>query len=54
LREFEDRVLGRILGYERGEVTAGLRKLHCKELHHFHSSPSIINWQRAKFFLRSR
>jgi hypothetical protein len=43
LRE-EDRrrVLRRIFGPKRDEVTGDWRKLHNKELRDFHSSPSII------------
>jgi hypothetical protein len=38
---FENRVLRRIFGTKRDEVT-GERKLHNKELHDLYSSPSII------------
>jgi hypothetical protein len=38
----ENRVLRRIFGPKRDEVTGGLRKLHNEELHNLHSSPSII------------
>jgi hypothetical protein len=38
LRTFENRVLRRIFGTKRDEVTGGWRKLHNEEL----SSPSII------------
>jgi hypothetical protein len=41
LRVFENRVLGRIYGPKRDEVT-GWRKLHEEELHGLYSSPSII------------
>jgi hypothetical protein len=33
LREFENRVLGRIFGSKRDEMTGGWRKLHNEELH---------------------
>jgi hypothetical protein len=36
------RVLRRIFGPKRDEVTGGWRKLHNEELHNLHSSPSII------------
>jgi hypothetical protein len=36
------RVLRRIFGPKRDEVTEGRRKLHNEELHNFYSSPSII------------
>jgi hypothetical protein len=39
---FENRVLRRIFGPKRGEVTVGCRKLHNEELHNLYSSPSII------------
>jgi hypothetical protein len=41
LRVFENRVLRRIFGLKRDEVTGGCRKLH-NELHNLYSSPSII------------
>jgi hypothetical protein len=42
LRVFENRVLRRIFGPKRDEVTGDWRKLHNKKLHDLHSSPSII------------
>jgi hypothetical protein len=39
---FENRVLRRISGPYRVEVTGGWRKLHNEELHNLYSSPSII------------
>jgi hypothetical protein len=42
LRVFENRVLRRIFGLKRDEVTGGWRKLHNEELHSLYSSPSII------------
>jgi hypothetical protein len=42
LRVFENRVLRRIYGQKRDEVTGEWRKLHNKELHGLYSSPSII------------
>jgi hypothetical protein len=39
---FENRVLRRIFGPKRDEVTRGWRKLHNEELHNLYSSPSII------------
>jgi hypothetical protein len=42
LRVFENRVLRRILGPKRDEVTGEWRKLHNEELHDLYSSPSII------------
>jgi hypothetical protein len=42
LRVFEHRVLRRIFGPKRDEVTGDWRKLHNEELHNFYSSPNII------------
>jgi hypothetical protein len=42
LRVFENRVLRRIFGQKRDEVTGEWRKLHNKELCDLYSSPSII------------
>jgi hypothetical protein len=39
---FENRVLRRIFGPKRDEVTGGWRKLYNEELHNLFSSPSII------------
>jgi hypothetical protein len=36
------KVLRRIFGPKRDEVTGGWRKLHNEELHNLYSSPSII------------
>jgi hypothetical protein len=42
LRVFENRVLGRIVGPKRGEVTGDWRKLHNEELNDLYSSPNFI------------
>jgi hypothetical protein len=42
LRVFESKMLRRIFGPKRDEVTGGWRKLHNKELCDLYSSPSII------------
>jgi hypothetical protein len=39
---FESRVLKKIFGPNKDEVTGGWRKLHNEELHDLYSSPSII------------
>jgi hypothetical protein len=45
---FENRVLRRIFGPRRDEVTEEWRKLHNQELHHLYSSPSIIRMIKAR------
>jgi hypothetical protein len=47
LRVFENRVLRRIFGPKRDEVTEVWRKLHNEELHGLYSSPSIIGVIKA-------
>jgi hypothetical protein len=42
LREFENRMLRKIFGPKRDEVTGGLRKLHNEEPHNLYSSSNII------------
>jgi hypothetical protein len=42
LRVFEKRVLRRIFGPKRDEVTGEWRKLHNEELNNLYSSPSIV------------
>jgi hypothetical protein len=48
LRVFENRVLRRIFGPKRDEVTGGWRKLHNEELHNLYSSPGIITMIKAR------
>jgi hypothetical protein len=48
LRLFENRVLRRIFGAKRDEVTGGWRKLHNEELHNLYSSPSIIRMIKSR------
>jgi hypothetical protein len=48
LRVFENRVLRRIFGPKRDEVTGGWRKLHTEELHNLYSSPSIIRMMKSR------
>jgi hypothetical protein len=48
LSVFENRVLGRIFGPKRDEVTGGWRKLHNDELHGLYSSASIVRVIKAK------
>jgi hypothetical protein len=42
LRVFENKVLRRIFGPKRDEVTGEWRRLHNKELNALYSSPNII------------
>jgi hypothetical protein len=42
LRVFENKVLRRIFGPKRDEVTGEWRRLHNKELYALYSSPNII------------
>jgi hypothetical protein len=42
LRVFENRMLRRIFGPKRDEVTGGWRKLYNEELHDLYSTPNII------------
>jgi len=42
LRVFENRVLRRIFGPKRDEVTGEWRKLHNEELNNMYSSPNIV------------
>jgi hypothetical protein len=48
LRMLEKRVLRRIFGRKRDEMTGGWRKLHNEDLHNLYSSPSIIRMKKSK------
>jgi hypothetical protein len=48
LRVFENRVLRRIFGPKKDEVTGKWRKLHCGELHNLYSSPDIIRQIKSR------
>jgi hypothetical protein len=48
LRVFENRLLRRIFGPKRDEMTGYCRKLHNEELHGLYSSPSIIRVIKAR------
>jgi hypothetical protein len=48
LRVFENRVLRRILGPKRDEVTGEWNKLHNEELHILYSSPNIITQIKSR------
>jgi hypothetical protein len=45
---FENRVLRRISGPKRDEVTGEWRKLHNEELHNLYSSPDIIRQAKSR------
>jgi hypothetical protein len=48
LRVFENRVLSRIFGPKRDEVTGEWRKLHSEELHNLYLSPDIIRQVKSR------
>ena len=48
LRLFENRVLRRIFGRKRDEVTGEWRKLHNEELNDLYSSPSIVRVMQSR------
>jgi hypothetical protein len=50
---FENRVLRRIFGPKRDEVTGGWRKLHNEELHNLYSSTSIIRMIKSRRMRRA-
>jgi hypothetical protein len=45
---FENRVLRRIFGPKRDEVTGDRRTLHNEELHNLYSSPNIIRMIKSR------
>jgi hypothetical protein len=45
---FENRVLRRIFGPKRDDVTGDWRKLHNEELHNLYSSPNIIRMIKSR------
>jgi hypothetical protein len=48
LRVFDNRVLRRIFGPKRDEVTGEWRKLHNEELHNLYLSPDIIRQIKSR------
>jgi hypothetical protein len=48
LRVFENRVLRRIFGLKRDEVTGEWKKLHSGELHNLYSSPDIFRQIKSR------
>jgi hypothetical protein len=45
---FENRVLRRVFGPKRHEVTGDCRKLHNEEFHNMYSSPNIIRMMKSR------
>jgi hypothetical protein len=50
---FENRVLRRIFGPKKDEVTGGWRKLHNEELHGLYSSSGIVRVIKARRMRRA-
>jgi len=48
LRAFENRVLRRISGPRRDEVTGEWRKLHSEELNDLYCSPNIVRVTKSR------
>ena len=48
LRVFENRVLRRVFGHKKDEVTGECRKLHNEELKDLYSSPSIVQVVKSR------
>jgi hypothetical protein len=48
LRVFKNRVLRKIVGPKRNEVTGEWRKLHNRELHNLYSSPDMIKHIKSR------
>jgi hypothetical protein len=48
LREFANRVLRRIFGPERDEITGEWRRVHIAGVNDLHSSPNIVRVIKAK------
>jgi hypothetical protein len=48
LRVFENRVLRKIFGPKRDEVTSGRRKLYNMELHNMYPLPSMIRMIKSR------
>jgi hypothetical protein len=50
---FENRMLRRIFGPKRDEVTGGWRKLHNEELHNLYSSLNVIRTTKSSKLRRA-
>jgi len=53
LRVFENRVLRRIFGAKRAEVTGECRKLHNEELNDLHCSPNTVRVIKPRIMRRA-
>jgi hypothetical protein len=45
---FENKVLGRIFGNKRQEVSGSWRRLHDEELHNLYASPNIVRESKLR------
>jgi hypothetical protein len=54
LRVFENRILRRIFGSKRGDVTGYWGKLHNEEVHNLYSSPDVITMIKSRMVIRER
>jgi hypothetical protein len=48
LRAFENRVVSRLFGMRRDEMTIDWRKLHNEMLHNLYSLPSVIVMRKSR------
>jgi len=53
LRVFENRVLRRVFGPRRGDVTGELKKLHNEELRNLYSIPNIVRVVKSRRMRRA-
>jgi hypothetical protein len=48
LRVFENRLLRKVFGRKRDEVTGEWRRLHSEELYDLYCSPNVIGWANQR------